>query len=300
MDRLELETLLDRIAEGDAEAELTLIEHIMEQPEGIRVLALEALRDGGDATREQLLLTLADDPDLVMRARPRRRYETPIDDEVLDEAHPIARQAAREWERETLAPPPPPALLEQLAGGDRFRAAEAARALAGHAPAASVPPLVARLLEDDRVVATAAIEALQEIGGPAVPALLEALEQAGSQARWNIVKTLSTIGSARAVPALVATLEDPNYGTRWLAAEGLVNSGRAALRPLLTRLAERKPSAWLTQGAWHVLNKLRLDDDRERERLRALGVELKRASAAAIPALARAALESLDGQDRQG
>lgn len=299
MDRQELEALLDRIADGDAEAELTLIEHIMEQPEGVRVLALEALRDGGDATREQLMLTLADDPDLVIRSRPRRRYHAPIDDEALDEAHPIAQQAAREWERETTAPTPPPALLDQLGGDDRFRAAEAARALAGYAPAASVPPLVARLLEDDRVVATAAIEALQEIGEPAIPALLEALEGADAQARWNIVKALSTIGSARAVPALVAALQDPNYGTRWLAAEGLVSSGRAALRPLLTRLAERKPSPWLTQGAWHVLNKLHLDDERERERFRALGVELKRASAASVPALAREALAALDRGDAQ-
>jgi hypothetical protein len=69
-------------------------------------------------------------------------------------------------------------------------------------------------------------------------------------------RTLADIADARACLDLVAALEDPNFGVRWLAAEGLISIGRNALRPLMKALTKRSGSAWLREGAHHVLHDL--------------------------------------------
>ncbi len=48
----------------------------------------------------------------------------------------------------------------------------------------------------------------------------------------------------------------PNLGIRWLAAEGLIGLGEAGLRPLLEALVHHSDSAWLREGAHHVLKAL--------------------------------------------
>jgi hypothetical protein len=63
--------------------------------------------------------------------------------------------------------------------------------------------------------------------------------------------------------------------------------------PLLRRLAEDKSSAWLKEGAWHVLNKIKLRDAEERAYYKQFGAEIKRTSAANIPHLVRQELRRL-------
>lgn len=294
MEREKLEQLLDRIAEGDEAAQEELLTHIQQQPEGLRILAFEALRDGGENTREQLILTLAHDPDLVVRPSSRSQ---PLPDNVeWDELHPVLRQAGQEWQKRVGSKRAPDKLLEQLQSRERNERITAARALGEYRDPDSVPPLMGAVRSGDRQVAAAAVQSLQEIGAPAVPALVEALQDKDEQVRWYAAKSLSPIGDERAAPALIGALDDGNYGTRWLAAEALSRIGRPAILPLLRRLAEQKVSAWLKQGAWHVFNKLELSDDEAKRHYRQLGATLKNSSAGTIPNLAREELRRL-GQD---
>ncbi len=97
---------------------------------------------------------------------------------------------------------------------------------------------------------------LVDIGSPAVPYLVQALEDPDSVecVRWEAAKALSDIGDPQAAPALVDVLgRDEHFGIRWLAAEGLIALGRSGLGPLLNALIQRSNSAWLREGAHHVL-----------------------------------------------
>jgi HEAT repeat protein len=99
-------------------------------------------------------------------------------------------------------------------------------------------------------------ESLVAIDGPAIEPLSEALRQAGARVRWEAAKALGEIGDARAAPALVEALEDDNAGVRWAAADSLIAIGRKGLGPLLEALMRRSESAWLREGAHHVLRAL--------------------------------------------
>lgn len=95
--------------------------------------------------------------------------------------------------------------------------------------------------------------ALETIGRPAVPALRVALGSGRPEVRWEAAKTLATIADASAAADLVGALEDEDGSVRWLAAEGLSRLGHAGLVPLLHALIEHSGSAWLRDGARHVL-----------------------------------------------
>ncbi|HBY98858.1 MAG TPA: hypothetical protein DEP84_33750, partial [Chloroflexi bacterium] len=96
----------------------------------------------------------------------------------------------------------------------------------------------------------------------------------------------------------VDALNDPNYGVRWLAAEGLAAEGPAALPPLLEALSTRKLTAWLRQGAAHVLTKVAVPDPLLRDDLRSLAAQVKQGPAAEIPVLAHAFLPRLSNSRR--
>ncbi|MDQ4077767.1 MAG: hypothetical protein M3220_16155, partial [Chloroflexota bacterium] len=61
----------------------------------------------------------------------------------------------------------------------------------------------------------------------------------------------------------------------------------------LRRLAEKKASSWLKQGAWHVFNKIDLRDDEARRHYKELGAKIKRSSAGTVSNLARQELRLL-------
>ena len=79
---------------------------------------------------------------------------------------------------------------------------------AGHSD--EIAKLIKELGDEERIVNLNAIEALAEIGKPAIPALIEALKDGDSNVRSNAAKTLGKIGPAAkdAVPALIYALGD--------------------------------------------------------------------------------------------
>jgi hypothetical protein len=119
-----------------------------------------------------------------------------------------------------------------------------------------IESLVAALDSADGVERHAAREQLEEIGRPAVPFLLRALQSPNEHARWEAAKALGEIADPGAAPALVNSLEDEMPAVRWLAATALINLGREALVPLLQGLENHFDSIWFRDGAHHVLRSL--------------------------------------------
>lgn len=284
--------LLDRISQGDKSAHEELLAYIMRQSPGIQALAFEALDEGGDETYKQLMLTLADDPNLI------QRYPTvrsPVDGETLDNLHIIAQMTEDEWFKMVgFKHQPAQELLDQLQHANRSLRIQAAHQLASYNDSTTLDALIAVIRAGDRLVSAAAVESLQEIGDSAIPALVEAIKDSDEQVRWHVAKALSTMANEEAVPALIPALQDKHYGVRWLAAEGLAHARRATLIPLLRRLAEGEITSWMRQGASHVFNKIDMPDDKKRRRYKALAHELKRASAARIPIIARQELTRIE------
>jgi HEAT repeat protein len=126
----------------------------------------------------------------------------------------------------------------------------------GNADQAAIHALIAALSDKDGPTRQRARWALVDIGEPAVAPLIEALADNRERVRWQAAKALSKIGSPAAGPALVRALEDKRFGVRWLAAEGLIALRREGLAPLLEALVDRSGSAWLREGAHHVLHTL--------------------------------------------
>ncbi len=102
----------------------------------------------------------------------------------------------------------------------------------------------------------AAREQLCEIGHPAVPALVDALNNPEDQVRWEAAKSLTQIPDPRAAPALVEAMKD-SFSIRWLASEALINIGEPALVPLIRGLLANPDAPRLREGAHHVLTGLR-------------------------------------------
>jgi hypothetical protein len=120
----------------------------------------------------------------------------------------------------------------------------------------TIPSLIAALSNGDGLMRQRARWALIDIGEPAVPFLIQALADKRERVRWQAAKALSKIGRPAAGPALVRALEDKYFGVRWLAAEGLIALRRQGLVPLLEALVDHSDSAWLREGAHHVLRTL--------------------------------------------
>jgi hypothetical protein len=108
----------------------------------------------------------------------------------------------------------------------------------------------------DGVERHAARVQLEEIGSPAVPALVRALTSPSEHVRWEAAKALGEIADPRAAPALVDTLEDEKASIRWLAATALINLGRSALVPLLQGVESNCDSYSFREGAHRVLHSL--------------------------------------------
>jgi hypothetical protein len=121
----------------------------------------------------------------------------------------------------------------------------------------NIKDLIATLQNPDGFTRQEARTRLVEIGSPAVPALVEALQQFTGWGRWEAAKALSDIQDPRSAPTLIAVLEDDDSSVRWLAVNGLIGIGRAALPPLLDALTQRAGSVCLREGAHHILHGMR-------------------------------------------
>jgi HEAT repeat protein len=126
-------------------------------------------------------------------------------------------------------------------------------------PSSSATPiqsLIADLRSRDGILRRKARQTLVSIGKQGVPQLIPLLKESEDDIRWEAAKTLAEIGDTGAATELVDMLEDHNFGIRWLAAEGLIAIGREALLPVLKALTKCSDSAWLREGAHHVLHDL--------------------------------------------
>ena len=135
-------------------------------------------------------------------------------------------------------------------------------------------------------------EALIDIGGPAVPALVRELESSSAHVRLEAAKALAEIGEARAAPALVRALEDGNASVRRTAARGLIGLGRGALIPLLEALEQASDSMRLREGARRVLRAL-VQEGAAKEAAPVLAVLEDMEAPAEVPGVAFNVLQSL-------
>jgi nucleotide-binding universal stress UspA family protein len=120
----------------------------------------------------------------------------------------------------------------------------------------TVNSLIGNLASDDGVVRVKARKSLVTMGKQAVAPVIEALKSKKHWVRWEATKTLAQLGDPTATQALVNALEDEEFDVRWLAAEGLIHLGDKAIGILLKALTDRPDSAWLREGAHHVLHDL--------------------------------------------
>jgi HEAT repeat protein len=121
-----------------------------------------------------------------------------------------------------------------------------------------VQDLIRDLESSDYQVREAARIALVSAGMDAIPALEEAISNDNPSLRWQAAKVLSQFQDPQIIPILLKTvMENPYTGVRWAASEGVIKIGSPALVPLLRKLIEHSDSAWLREGAHHILHSLR-------------------------------------------
>lgn len=121
--------------------------------------------------------------------------------------------------------------------------------------------LVRALAGDQPLPAREARNALIALGALACPALVEATRQPDTNIRLGAFKVLAKTATPDCAPALIEALKDPDGGVRYLAAEALVSAGPGVIPQLLAALMRDSGSAWLKDGARHVLQALRQHPD---------------------------------------
>ena len=89
----------------------------------------------------------------------------------------------------------------------------------------AIQALIAAMSEQDHLLVRLAANALVSIGAPAVPALIEQLENAAQLVRLEAVRALALIGDPRAIPVLFDALESDSALADYWANEGLERMG---------------------------------------------------------------------------
>ena len=123
------------------------------------------------------------------------------------------------------------------------------------APAARiVPALISVLTDPDENIQVVGSVALQNVGEPAVPYLIDALAADAAQIRLNAAYALGEIGTplATILPALINTLTDPEWNVRRLVVRALATIGTPAIEPLIAALNSPDPD--LRRMAERALN----------------------------------------------
>jgi hypothetical protein len=101
----------------------------------------------------------------------------------------------------------------------------AALGLCSHPDETAIRPLIRSLRDADSMVSGLACNALVVIGKPAVPSLIESIEDIPQSARINTVRALAEIADHSAIPALMSALEDDSVLVQHWAEEGLQRLG---------------------------------------------------------------------------
>ncbi len=101
----------------------------------------------------------------------------------------------------------------------------AALALSTRADESAVPALIHALYDEDSMVAGLAGNALGRVGAPAVPALLEVLNDAPQAVRIQVLRALVEIKDHRAILAMMKVMQEDSALLQYWAQEGLERLG---------------------------------------------------------------------------
>ncbi len=89
----------------------------------------------------------------------------------------------------------------------------------------SIPDLIQRLNDDDRLVGRLAADALIAIGGPAVMDLIDTLENGPPSSKVEAARALAVIGDTRAIPAMYTAWEEGSAIMRHWIEQGFERMG---------------------------------------------------------------------------
>lgn len=134
-----------------------------------------------------------------------------------------------------------------------------------------VPAIITSLTDPDETIRVVGSVALQNLGEPAVPYLIDALRASSPEIRLNAAYALGEIGTPldTVIPALINTLTDPVWNVRRLVVRALITIGTPAVEPLAQAL--NSPDQDLRRMAERALN-----DMGTRQALRAITEAKKR------------------------
>ncbi|MDE0683599.1 MAG: HEAT repeat domain-containing protein [Candidatus Poribacteria bacterium] len=111
-------------------------------------------------------------------------------------------------------------------------------------PAARIAPALISILADpDENIRVVGSVALQNLGEPAVPYLIDALKAESMEIRLNAAYALGEISTPldTILPALISTLTDPEWNVRRLVVRALVTIGSPAVESLIQALNSDDP-----------------------------------------------------------
>jgi HEAT repeat protein len=89
----------------------------------------------------------------------------------------------------------------------------------------AVPALIQALHGKDPMLANLAADALIAIGAPAVPALIDVMQNSPQKVRLVAVRALARIGDHRSIPVLYEALSEDSVLMEYWASEGLERMG---------------------------------------------------------------------------
>jgi HEAT repeat protein len=89
----------------------------------------------------------------------------------------------------------------------------------------AIPALIAALSSGDYLLSNLAGDALIAVGTPAVPALLEVMQDGVQASRLIAARALAMIGDHRSIPALFEALSEDSVMIEYWANEGLERMG---------------------------------------------------------------------------
>ncbi len=158
-----------------------------------------------------------------------------------------------------------------------------------------IPVWIEDLGSKNKATRLKARTALIRGGANSVPALVKLLSDGKQQRRWEAVRALTLIKSPSAAPALVHALEDDDHDVRWAAMKAMIALGRDGLEPLLLALTRNFNSIWFRQGAHHILNVLRKQNQLMQPCLDVIRALEEVEPEVAVPAAAESAWENLFG-----
>jgi HEAT repeat protein len=151
-----------------------------------------------------------------------------------------------------------PYLIDILNSGNEVWAIPAAIVLGEERYSQAADALVDAIASNLPGLHRAAVQALEELGRPAVPALIRALQHSDDHVRWHAARALGKIRAPQAISALIEALDDMDSGVRWLVGEALIRQGDKALEPLLQNLMHKPLNAFRRNSAIHVLHHFQL------------------------------------------